>query len=64
MVACSDPPKKPTVLSLEGLSATVYAADGKKESSKKGNLGDKLFNAVALSTGQSIEVRPMQQQSH
>jgi hypothetical protein len=53
---CS-PPKKPSVLGLDALSVTVYAADGKRESSKEGKLGDALLKAIALSTGQSVEVR-------
>jgi hypothetical protein len=35
----------------------VYAADGKKESTKQGKLGDALLKATALRTGQSVEVR-------
>jgi hypothetical protein len=35
----------------------VYAADGKKESTSQGQLGDALLKATALRTGQSVEVR-------
>jgi hypothetical protein len=45
------------VLGVDGLSVTVYAADGKKESTKQGQLGDALLKATALRTGQSVEVR-------
>ncbi|KAF8056103.1 nifk [Scenedesmus sp. PABB004] len=57
-VDSTPPPKKAEkqVLSLSDLSATLYAADGKKAFTKPGALGDVLFKASKLGPGQSIEV--------
>jgi hypothetical protein len=38
------------------LSAVVFAADGKKQSSSEGKLGDKLLKKVQLKAGESVEV--------
>jgi hypothetical protein len=35
----------------------VYTADGKKDFTKKGQLGDALLKATALRSGQYVEVR-------
>lgn len=53
---CSEPKTAKKVLSVDNIAAVVYSADGKKQSTKDGKLGDKLFKAVKLSTGQSVEV--------
>eukprot|EP00879_Flechtneria_rotunda_P027042 GHRR01028901.1.p1 GENE.GHRR01028901.1~~GHRR01028901.1.p1 ORF type:complete len:267 (+),score=87.20 GHRR01028901.1:175-975(+) len=50
------PKKVKKALAVDSISAVVYAADGKKQSSKDGKLGDKLFNSVQLNAQQSVEV--------
>ncbi|WIA23212.1 hypothetical protein OEZ86_010100 [Tetradesmus obliquus] len=54
--AADSPPKKASVLGVDSISVTVYAADGKKESTKKGKLDEALLKATALRSGQYVEV--------
>jgi hypothetical protein len=50
-------PKKAAVLSVGDIKALVYTADGKRVAQREGALGDTLFKADKLGTGQSVEVR-------
>eukprot|EP00775_Hariotina_reticulata_P010701 gene10701-10858_t len=42
-------------LSVDSLSAVVFAADGKKQSSSEAKLGEKLLKKVQLKAGESVE---------
>lgn len=51
------PARRAATLSVGQLTAVVYTQDGKRVTSREGGLGDTLFQADKLGTGQSVEVR-------
>lgn len=51
------PPKKVATISVGEIKAIVYTADGRRSVTREGALGDTLFKADKLGTGQSVEVR-------